>query len=70
MYSAKLSLSQSSSHHLGLTRSPNHIWAISCSVVSARCMRSASVTRERKIIRSLWTTQATFSIAPDENSGT
>ncbi|COW84385.1 Uncharacterised protein [Mycobacterium tuberculosis] len=33
---AKDSFSHRSSHQVMVTRSPNHMWAISCSTVSAR----------------------------------
>src|SRR3954451_10272948 len=67
---AKLSLSHRSSHHRMVTRSPNHMCAISCRIVSARRSRAASVTFERKMYASLYVTQPTFSIAPELNSGT
>src|SRR4051794_18494889 len=41
---AKDSLSHRSSHHRMVTRSPNHIWAISCRIVSQRRSYSALVT--------------------------
>ena len=70
MYSAKDSLSHRSSHHTGVTRSPNHMCAISCTIVLARttcCVRS---TRLWKIIGSRNVTQPALSIAPALNSGT
>ena len=69
MYVAKLSFNQRSSHHRSVTRSPNHMCAISCSTVSARRSLAASVTRERKMYRSLKVTQPAFSIAPEFDSG-
>src|SRR6476661_978847 len=42
------SLSHRSSHHFMVTRSPNHMWAISCSTVSARRSYDARVTLLRK----------------------
>ena len=70
MYVAKLSLSQRSFHHLIVTRLPNHMWAISCRITSARVRRWFSVGGSRKISRSECVTAATFSIAPALNSGT
>jgi len=67
---AKLSLSHRSSHHRMVTRSPNHMWAISWRIVSARPSRSASVTLDRKMCRSENVTQPAFSMAPKLNSGT
>src|SRR5947208_3368465 len=67
---AKLSFSHRSSHHRIVTRSPNHMWAISCRMVSARRSRAASVTRDRKTYRSLKGMQAAFSMAPELDSGT
>ena len=67
---AKLSFSQRSSHQRIVTRSPNHMWAISCRMAFARSSRTASVTLERKTIDSLKVTQPMFSIAPALNSGT
>src|SRR5438093_1939136 len=46
---AKLSFSHRSSHHRMVTRSPNHICAISCRMVSARRSLDASVTFDRKM---------------------
>ena len=42
------SLSHRSSHQRMVTRSPNHMCAISCSIVSARRSYTGRVTRERK----------------------
>lgn len=47
MYSANDSFSQMSSHQRRVTRSPNHMWAISCATTMARVWRSVSVTAER-----------------------
>src|SRR4051794_35190496 len=47
-YVANDSLSHRSSHQRIVTRSPNHMWAISCRIVSARRSRRASVTLLRK----------------------
>src|SRR5205823_14053278 len=66
---AKLSFSHRSFHHRMVTRSPNHMWAISCRIVSARRSLAASVTRDRKMYRSLNVMQAAFSIAPEFDSG-
>src|SRR5207244_3470228 len=60
---AKLSFSQRSSHQRMVTKSPNHICAISCRIAFARSSRTASVTLERKIIDSLKVTQPMFSMA-------
>ena len=68
-YVAKLSFSHRSFHHFIVTRSPNHMCDISWRITSARCSRAASVTFERKIIRSLYVTQPRFSIAPNLYSG-
>ena len=46
---AKDSFSQRSSHQRIVTRSPNHMCAISCRIVSARDSRAKSVTRDRKM---------------------
>ncbi len=70
MYSAKDSFNHRSSHQRMLTRSPNHICAISCAITYARDSRWASVTADRKIISSRKVTQPGFSIAPALNSGT
>ena len=47
MNSAKDSLSHRSFHQRMVTRSPNHMWASSCSMVMARRSTWASVTLER-----------------------
>src|SRR5919198_5685954 len=67
---AKVSLSQRSSHHRMVTRSPNHMCAISCSTVSARRSRAASVTFDRNTYASLKVMHPAFSMAPELNSGT
>jgi hypothetical protein len=43
------SFSHRSSHQRMVTRSPNHWWAISCRIVSARASRAKAVTRDRKM---------------------
>src|SRR3712207_5628501 len=48
MYVANDSFSHRSSHQRMVTRSPNHMCAISCRIVSARRSYAASVTRDRK----------------------
>ena len=70
MYSAKDSLSHRSSHHAGVTRSPNHMCAISCTIVLARTTWWVRTTRLWKIIGSRNVTQPALSIAPALNSGT
>ena len=62
--SANDSFSHRSSHHFIVTRSPNHMCAISCRITMARSSWSASVTRERNSSSSEMTTQPTFSVAP------
>src|SRR4051812_30640252 len=47
-HSANDSLSQRSSHHLIVTRSPNHMWASSCRIVMHRRSYDTCGTRERK----------------------
>lgn len=64
------SFSQRSFHHSIVTRSPNHMWASSCRMVSARTSYAASVTLERKTYWSRMVTAPAFSIAPALNSGT
>ena len=48
-HSANDSFSHRSSHQRMVTRSPNHMWAISCRIVLARCSYSKSVTWDRKM---------------------
>ena len=48
-YVANDSLSHRSSHQRMVTRSPNHIWAISCRIVSVLASCLASVTLDRKM---------------------
>ncbi len=48
MNSAKDSFSHRSSHQRIVTRSPNHMCAISCRIVLARASLAAWVTFERK----------------------
>lgn len=64
------SFSQRSFHHSMVTRSPNHMWASSWRMVSARPSYAASVTLERKTYWSRMVTAPAFSIAPALNSGT
>ena len=68
-YSAKDSFSQRSSHQRMVTRSPNHMWAISCATTPARRARSARVARLRKRKLSRRVTQPGFSIPPALKSG-
>jgi hypothetical protein len=68
--SANDSLSHRSSHHRMVTRSPNHMWLISCAITIARCRRLSSVVRDRKTNISANVTAPGFSIAPALNSGT
>ncbi len=70
MYSAKDSLSHRSSHHRIVTRSPNHMWAISWVIVLLRLRISWRVAAPRKTYWSRIVTQPGFSIAPALNSGT
>jgi hypothetical protein len=53
-----------------VTRSPNHMCAISCRITVARSSYMRSVTFDRNSIRSEKVTQPTFSMAPALNSGT
>jgi hypothetical protein len=69
-YVANDSFSHTSSHHRIVTRSPNHMWAISCRIVSARRSRAASVTFDLNRYSSLNVTQPAFSMAPGMKSGT
>ncbi len=64
------SFSHRSFHHSMVTRSPNHMWASSWRMVSARPSYAASVTFERKTYWSRMVTAPAFSIAPALNSGT
>src|SRR5665811_1506947 len=70
MYSAKDSFSHRSSHHCMVTRSPNHMCAISCEMVLDRVSTSSWVVAPRKTYWSRNVTQPGFSIAPALNSGT
>ncbi len=70
MYSAKDSLSQMSSHQRRVTRSPNHMCAISWAMTTARHCTSTGVTADRKTYSSRKVTSPGFSIAPALNSGT
>ena len=62
--SANDSFSHRSSHHFMVTRSPNHMCAISCKMTIARVSYLASVTLDRNISDSVIVTQPGFSIAP------
>src|SRR6516162_8174700 len=64
------SFSHRSSHQRMVTRSPNHMCAISCKIVVARDWRRKSVTRDRNRYSSRNVTHPAFSIAPDLYSGT
>ncbi len=70
MKSAKDSLSHRSSHHSMVTRSPNHMCAISCRMTLARRSYDERVTLPRKTNSSRNVTQPGFSIAPRLYSGT
>ena len=63
-HDANASLSQRSSHQRMVTRSPNHMCAISCSRTARARSRSAYVGGLRKRTLSLQVTQPQFSIAP------
>ena len=62
--SANDSFSHRSSHHVIVTRSPNHMCAISCRMTIARSSRTVSVTLDRNSSCSVIVTQPGFSIAP------
>ena len=68
---ANASLSQIPFHQRIVTRSPNHMCAISWTMVSAASVISLSVTcsgsSKRRVSRNV--TQPRFSIAPNEKSG-
>src|SRR5215469_15726526 len=68
--SANDSFSQRSCHHFMVTRSPNHMCAISCRITLARSSWSVSVTLDRNSSRSEKITQPAFSVAPALYSGT
>ena len=70
MYSANDSLSHRSSHHCIVTRSPNHMCAISWAMVLERARISSRAAAPRKTYTSRKVTQPGFSIAPALNSGT
>ena len=67
---AKLSFSHRSFHQRIVTRSPNHMCAISWRITSPRLRRWLSVGGSRKTNTSAKVTAPTFSIAPALNSGT
>ena len=65
IHSAKLSLSQMSVHHTGVTRSPNHWCASSCAVTSPKprsWLNGASASS--RMSESENTTSPAFSMAP------
>ena len=68
---AKASLSQIPSHHRMVTRSPNHMWAISWAMTSATRSSSvrAAVSGSTSSAVSRKVTQPRFSIAPKAKSG-
>src|SRR5471030_45571 len=69
-HSANDSFSHRSFHHFMVTRSPNHMCASSCRIVTTRRSRIASVTLELKMYASVKVIAPAFSIAPALNSGT
>src|SRR5690606_20104258 len=69
-HSANDSLSHRSFHHFMVTRSPNHMCASSCRIVTTRRSLTASVTLLRNTYVSVKVTAPAFSIAPALNSGT
>src|SRR6478736_3467035 len=69
-YSANDSFSHRSSHQRIVTRSPNHMCASSCRIVTARRSTVASGTLDRNTYDSRNVTAPAFSIAPALNSGT
>ncbi len=68
--SANDSLSHRSFHHFMVTRSPNHMWASSCRIVTTRRSLRPSGTDPRNTYASVNVTQPGFSIAPMLYSGT
>ena len=70
MNSAKDSLSHRSSHHVIVTRSPNHMWDISCMRVFARPWYWARVAPSGNRYSSVKVTSPGFSMAPRLYSGT
>ena len=68
--SANDSFSQRSSHQRIVTRSPNHMCAISCATTVARSRRRSSVTFDRNRKSSVNVTMPAFSIAPALKPGT
>ena len=68
---AKASLSQIPSHQSMVTRSPNHMCAVSCATTVMTRRRSASDARAGSMSRSASrkVTQPRFSIAPKAKSG-
>ena len=65
MYVAKLSFSQRSFHHRIVTRSPNHMCAISCRIISARLLALGLGHLRAGDHPLAVVTQPTFSIAPN-----
>ena len=70
MNSAKDSFSHRSSHHAMVTRSPNHMWDISCISVLARPWSWARVAPSGNRYSSVNVTRPGFSMAPRLYSGT
>ena len=69
---ANASFSQMPFHHFMVTRSPNHMWAISWWITSATRSTSGWVARSRSTSSAVSrkVTQPRFSIAPKAKSGT
>ena len=67
---AKDSLSQRSSHHAMVTRSPNHMWAVSCAITSTMFCRVCAddVAGSKSRIRSRYVMAPQFSMAPAAKS--
>ena len=70
MYVANDSLSHTSFHQRMVTRSPNHMCAISCAITMPRVCRSARVTASGNRNSSRNVTKPGFCSAPDSSSGT
>ena len=70
MNSAKDSFNHKSSHHRMVTRSPNHMWDISCNSVFARPANCARVAPDGNRYASVNVTSPGFSMAPRLYSGT
>ena len=71
IHDAKLSLSHRSFHHAIVTRSPNHICAISCAMISTiRCrVPGDELAVSKSSATSRYVTAPQFSIAPAAKSG-